>query len=138
MEALYYIKVSLVLLPTLAEETQASHKINQVLLLTRQIADTSSFGAKPGGTIAAKAIAQIPGIKSGAECIPQLTVNKTTSTPGPIIKPGKAIYTIRVSNTADRATATNITISDPLPSGFTFDGSTAPTINLTGRSNPKH
>jgi uncharacterized repeat protein (TIGR01451 family) len=94
--------------------------------------DTRSFGAKPGGAIAPSAIAQIPGIKSGAECVPQLTVNKTTSTPGPIIKPGKAIYTVRVSNAADRATATNITISDPLLSGFTFDGSTAPTVTLTG------
>ncbi|PAX51106.1 hypothetical protein CK510_26645 [Brunnivagina elsteri CCALA 953] len=62
--------------------------------------------------------------------MPQLTVNKVTTTPGPISQPGKAIYTITVTNASDRAMATNVNITDPLPSGFSFDGSVAPTITL--------
>ncbi|RUT09235.1 hypothetical protein DSM106972_012880 [Dulcicalothrix desertica PCC 7102] len=77
----------------------------------------------------------IPGANSGAECVPQLTVNKTTSTPRITNKPGKAIYTITVSNAANRATATNVVISDPLPTGFTFDASTPPTVTLINSAN---
>lgn len=94
-----------------------------------------NFGASPGqdGAIATVSdITSIPGASSGAECIPQLTINKTTSTPGPIIKPGQATYTITVNNAANRAAATNVNISDPLPSGFTFDDSTTPIVTLNG------
>ncbi|MBE9208592.1 isopeptide-forming domain-containing fimbrial protein [Nostoc sp. LEGE 06077] len=90
------------------------------------------FGATAGVGGINQAVGTIPGANSGAECVPQLTITKTTSTPGPIIKPGKAIYTITVANAANRATATNIDITDPLPSGFSFDGSVTPTVTLNG------
>lgn len=91
-----------------------------------------NFGATPGQRGIAQTPAPIPGIRSGAECLPLLTVNKITSTPGPILKPGKATYTITVSNATNRATATNVNIADPLPASFTFDGSITPTIALNG------
>ena len=94
-----------------------------------------NFAASSGqnGAIATVSnITSIPGASSGAECIPQLTINKTTSTPGPIIKPGQATYTITVTNAVNRAAATNVNISDPLPSGFTFDDSTTPIVTLNG------
>ncbi|BAY18471.1 conserved repeat domain protein [Anabaenopsis circularis NIES-21] len=90
------------------------------------------FGATAGAGGISQAVGAVPGANSGAECVPQLTITKTTSTPGPIIKPGKATYTITVANAANRATATNIDITDPLPSGFSFDGSVAPTVTLNG------
>jgi len=90
------------------------------------------FGATAGVGGISQSVGSIPGANSGAECVPQLTITKTTSTPGPINKPGKAIYTITVANAANRATATNIDISDPLPSGFSFDGSVTPTVTLNG------
>jgi uncharacterized repeat protein (TIGR01451 family)/fimbrial isopeptide formation D2 family protein len=90
------------------------------------------FGATAGTSGRNQTVGSIPGANSGAECVPQLTITKTTSTPGPIIKPGKAIYTITVANAVNRATATNIDISDPLPSGFSFDGSVTPTVTLNG------
>jgi uncharacterized repeat protein (TIGR01451 family) len=90
-----------------------------------------NFNAMPGSVGIESNAGAIPGVNSGAECVPQLTVNKTTSTPRITVKPGKAIYTIIVSNAANRATATNVNISDPLPTGFTFDGSTPPTVTLT-------
>ncbi|MBF2066073.1 MAG: DUF11 domain-containing protein [Calothrix sp. C42_A2020_038] len=93
---------------------------------------TINFGAMPGNGGVQSNAGTIPGANSGAECVPQLTVNKTTSTPRITVKPGKAIYTITVTNAANRASATNVNISDPLPAGFTFDGSTPPTIILNG------
>ncbi|MBD2489785.1 DUF11 domain-containing protein [Aulosira sp. FACHB-615] len=90
------------------------------------------FGATAGTGGISQGVGTIPGASSGAQCIPQLTITKTTSTPGPIIKPGKATYTITVANAANRATATNIDITDPLPSGFSFDGSVTPTVTLNG------
>jgi uncharacterized repeat protein (TIGR01451 family) len=94
------------------------------------IDSTNSYGATPGNARIVSPPGNIPGIRSGAECIPQLTVNKVTTTPGPISQPGKAIYSITVTNASDRATAKNINITDPLPSGFSFDGSVTPTITL--------
>ena len=94
-----------------------------------------NFGATAGSDGIASNVGNINGVSSGAECLlPQLTINKTTSTPGPIIKPGKATYTITVSNAPDLTAATNVNISDPLPSGFTFDASVNPTITLNGGS----
>ncbi|MEO1428033.1 MAG: isopeptide-forming domain-containing fimbrial protein [Cyanobacteria bacterium J06633_8] len=92
-----------------------------------------NFGATAGSNGTASDVGNINGVSSGAECLlPQLTITKTTSTPGPIIKPGKATYTITVANAANLSAATNVNISDPLPSGFTFDASTNPTITLNG------
>lgn len=91
-----------------------------------------SFGAASGAVGTIPAPGQIPGANSGAECVPQLTVIKTTSSPGPLTKPGKATYTITVSNAANRSAATNVNISDTLPAGFTYDGSTTPSVNPSG------
>ena len=93
------------------------------------------FGASAGSNGTTSNINNLNGVSSGAECLlPELTINKTTSTPGPIIKPGKATYTITVANAANLSAATNVNISDPLPSGFTFDASVNPTITLNGGS----
>ncbi|MEB3217779.1 MAG: isopeptide-forming domain-containing fimbrial protein [Nostocales cyanobacterium 94392] len=93
-----------------------------------------NFGATSGNNGTTNNIGSINGASSGAECLPQLTITKTTSTPGPVIKPGKATYTITVANAANLSTAINVNISDPLPNGFSFDGSTNPTITLNGGS----
>ncbi|NEU75060.1 isopeptide-forming domain-containing fimbrial protein [Hassallia byssoidea VB512170] len=93
---------------------------------------TQNFGSTTGSSGVSAAAGSIPGANSGAECLPILTVNKTTSTPGPLNKPSKASYTITVSNTVNRGTALNVNITDTLPAGFTFDGSSTPTINVTG------
>ncbi|AFY59171.1 conserved repeat protein [Rivularia sp. PCC 7116] len=91
------------------------------------------FGATAGSNGTTSTVGNINGASSGAECpLPQLTITKTTSTPGPIIKPGQATYTITVSNAADKLAATNVNISDPLPSGFTYDASVDPIITLNG------
>ncbi len=93
-----------------------------------------TFGATAGTNGTTSNIGNINGVSSGAECLPQLTITKTTSTPGPILKPGQATYTITVANAANLAAATNVNISDPLPNGFTFDASVNPTITLNGGS----
>jgi uncharacterized repeat protein (TIGR01451 family) len=95
----------------------------------------TNFDSSPGGGGIQSNVGVVPGANSGADCVPQLTVNKTTSTPRITVKPGKAIYTITVSNAANRATATNVNISDPLPPGFIYDASTPPTINLINPTN---
>ncbi len=72
------------------------------------------------------------GIKSGAQCLPQLTVTKITSTPT-ITKPATgamtATYTIAVSNAALKSPATNVVISDLLPTGFTYASTTSITLS---------
>ena len=92
------------------------------------------FGATPGSDGVTANITNINGASSGAECLPQLTITKTTSTPGPILKPGQATYSITVANAANLSAATNVNLSDPLPSGFTFDASSNPSITLNGGS----
>jgi uncharacterized repeat protein (TIGR01451 family) len=94
----------------------------------------TNFGATAGSNGIASNVGNINGVSSGAECLPQLTITKTTSTPGPIIKPGQATYTITVANAPNLSAATNVNISDPLPSGFTFDASINPRIILNGDS----
>jgi uncharacterized repeat protein (TIGR01451 family) len=76
--------------------------------------------------------ADSPGIKSGAQCLPLLTVTKTTSTPT-ITKPASgamtATYTIAVSNASLKSPATNVVISDLLPTGFTYASTTSITLS---------
>lgn len=92
-----------------------------------------------GGTAGAAGISQpvgnIAGAGSGAECVPQLTVNKTTSTPSLLSRPGKAIYTIIIANAPNRATATQVSVTDPLPNGFKYDAATPPIITLDDPNN---
>lgn len=65
---------------------------------------------------------QVPGISSGSECLPQLSIIKTTSTPNinQQTTGTTATYTITVSNAANKTDATNVSISDQLPTGFTY------------------
>lgn len=74
----------------------------------------------------------IPGVRSGAECVPVLTTAKRTTTPNVVNQPngGTATYTITVNAAADRSTATGVVIGDTLPAGFTYAATT--TINLSG------
>jgi uncharacterized repeat protein (TIGR01451 family) len=92
-----------------------------------------------GGTAGAAGISQpvgnIAGAGSGAECVPQLTVNKTTSTPSILSRSGKAIYTIIIANAPNRATATQVNVTDPLPNGFKYDAAIAPIITLDDPNN---
>jgi LPXTG-site transpeptidase (sortase) family protein len=64
----------------------------------------------------------IPGSSSGAECLPVLTVAKSTSTPNVTntVTGTVATYSISVSNAANTAAATSVSISDALPVGFSY------------------
>ncbi len=92
---------------------------------TNQAGSQIAFGATPGGIGASTetgTLGAVPGVSSGTECAPVLTVTKTTSTPV-IINTGSggtATYTITVSNGAVQAPATSVAISDALPTGFTY------------------
>jgi LPXTG-site transpeptidase (sortase) family protein len=98
------------------------------------------YGSTDGtaGRVLATVPGAIPGSSSGAECLPILTVAKTTSTPSVTNTAGgtSATYSITVSNAINTAPATGITVSDPLPAGFSYastgsialnGGSTRPT-----------
>ncbi len=65
---------------------------------------------------------QVSGVSSGSQCVPALTVTKTTSTPTVNNGPSgtTATYSIVVSNAANRNAATTLAISDTLPSNFTY------------------
>jgi len=94
-----------------------------------------SYGAQPGSlgiiNTGVTPTNTTTGI-SGAECIPNPTVVKTTSTP--LVTQTAAgttgEYTIVVSVPANEGTALGFSISDSLPSGFTYDSTS--TINLSG------
>jgi uncharacterized repeat protein (TIGR01451 family) len=94
----------------------------------------ASYGATAGANGASLTITtnQIPGISSGAQCIPVLTATKTTSTPTVNNGPSgtTAIYTIVIANAANRAAATNLSISDALPANFTY--ASTGTVTLGG------
>ncbi|HJR08737.1 MAG TPA: DUF11 domain-containing protein [Pyrinomonadaceae bacterium] len=99
--------------------------------LTTTLAD--SYGATPGGAGTTLPIVQtdIPGIRSGAQCVPVLTVTKATSTAAVTntTTGTTATYTITVSNAANRVAATSVVLSDLLPTGFTYKSSG--TVTLT-------
>ncbi len=85
------------------------------------------------GLIIPVTLTQVPGVNSGADCVPLLTVTKTTSTPTVTntLAGTVATYTITVANGTNRVAATNVTISDALPTGFSYDSSVTPTVSLT-------
>jgi uncharacterized repeat protein (TIGR01451 family) len=98
-----------------------------------------AYGATSGVTgqsVTAVTSDQTPGIDPGTECGPVLTPTKVTSpTVGPVSinntpSGTTATYSITVSNAALRSTATNVAISDPLPSGFSY--ASTGTILLNG------
>ena len=104
-----------------------------------------AYGSTSGGAgmVLTTTAGAIPGSSSGAECLPLLTVSKTTSTPSVTNTAGgtAAVYSITVSNAINTAAATSVTVSDPLPAGFSYastggivlnGGSTRPaTVNPT-------
>ncbi len=85
-----------------------------------------------GSSTTSATLPGVPGTSAGTECTPQLTVTKTTSTPVVVDSGsgGTATYTITVANAAGRAAATSTSISDALPTGFTFASTT--TVTLAG------
>jgi uncharacterized repeat protein (TIGR01451 family) len=66
---------------------------------------------------------------NGDGCLPVLSVKKVTSTPK-VKRGGIAKYTISVSNATGKASATDVKISDTLPSQFTYLSTDS--ITLTG------
>jgi LPXTG-site transpeptidase (sortase) family protein len=87
-------------------------------------------GGNPGAVMTTTPPA-IPGSSSGAECVPALTVGKSTSTPAVTNTGGTtATYSITVSNAANVSTATSVSVSDTLPAGFTY--ATTGSIVLNG------
>ena len=95
----------------------------------------SAFGAQPGaaGVVSTTVTdGQVTTGISGILCLPVLTTTKTTSTPNVVNGPSgtSATYTISVSNAAGLGTAINLSISDALPSGFTYASTTI--VNLSG------
>jgi LPXTG-site transpeptidase (sortase) family protein len=92
------------------------------------------YGATGGnaGVVSTTTPAAIPGSSSGAECVPALTVAKSTSTPAVTNTSGgtAATYSITVSNAANVSAATGVSISDTLPAGFTY--ATTGSIALNG------
>jgi LPXTG-site transpeptidase (sortase) family protein len=109
------------------------------------------YGSTDGaaGVVLTTTAGAIPGSSSGAECLPVLTVAKSTSTPNVTntVSGTTATYAITVSNGAGTAAATNVGVSDALPAGFSYattvgvalnGGATRPaTVNPTlGDTNP--
>lgn len=82
------------------------------------------YGATAGssGTITSITANQVPGADAGAPCIPVFSVSKTTSTASLNNQPSgaTATYTIVVSNAVNLSTANSLSISDTLPTGFTY------------------
>ncbi|NNE99335.1 MAG: hypothetical protein HKN25_09990, partial [Pyrinomonadaceae bacterium] len=97
-----------------------------------------NYGAQPGQNGIVNALINpnsIQGTPSGADCIPDLTVTKATSTPTVNNGPGgtTATYSITVQNAANRAAATQLNISDALPqpiaSGFIYASTSSVVLN---------
>lgn len=94
------------------------------------ITTTSSdaYGAAAGssGSTLTITATNVPGASSGAQCVPVLTVTKSTSTPA-VNSGGSATYTITTANAANTSDAQNVAISDVLPGGFAY----ASTVSVT-------
>ena len=95
----------------------------------------SAFGSQPGtaGVVSTTVTdGQVTTGISGVLCLPILTTTKTTSTPAVVNGPGgtSATYAINVTNAAGLGTAIGLSISDLLPSGFTYASTTS--VTLTG------
>jgi LPXTG-site transpeptidase (sortase) family protein len=73
----------------------------------------------------------IPGSSSGAECVSVVTVTKSTSTPN-VTNTGTgttATYSITLANGAGTAPATNVSVSDALPTDFTYASTAGVALN---------
>jgi LPXTG-site transpeptidase (sortase) family protein len=97
------------------------------------------YGATGGnaGVLFTTPPAAIPGSSSGAECVPALSVTKSTSTPAVTNTSSgtTARYSVTVSNGASVSAANNISISDALPAGFTY-ASTVSVVLSGGATRP--
>ena len=91
------------------------------------------YGATSGsnGSIITVTASQVPGAGAGAQCVPVLTVSKTTSTASVNNQPSgtTATYTIVVSNAANLSAANSLSISDTLPTGFTYASTGSVTLS---------
>ncbi|MCX8097754.1 MAG: hypothetical protein N3F11_01865, partial [Casimicrobiaceae bacterium] len=73
------------------------------------------------------------GVNTGARCLPELTVTKSTSTPTRVSGlDTTATYTITVSNAPGRGTALGVNVVDDLPNPFTWDSSAPVTVSYSG------
>jgi uncharacterized repeat protein (TIGR01451 family)/fimbrial isopeptide formation D2 family protein len=74
------------------------------------------------GTTATAAISAPTGAGPGSVCLPSLTTTKSTSTPVVTNTSSgtAATYTIILTNGSELGTAQQVTVSDVLPSGFTY------------------
>ncbi|MGZ5483432.1 MAG: beta strand repeat-containing protein [Pyrinomonadaceae bacterium] len=99
----------------------------------RTTTSLDAYGATAGsnGSVQSIFASDVPGADSGAQCVPVLTVTKTTSTPSVTNTASgtTATYSITVANAANRSSATNLNISDALPSGFTYSSTVSVTLN---------
>ncbi|HEY6802038.1 MAG TPA: hypothetical protein VI306_00535 [Pyrinomonadaceae bacterium] len=90
-----------------------------------------AYGATAGSTGSVLSItsSQVSGADSTAECKPVITTTKTTTTASVTNSPTGtlATYTIVVANAANLSSALQVNISDPLPTGFTYNS----TVTLT-------
>jgi uncharacterized repeat protein (TIGR01451 family)/fimbrial isopeptide formation D2 family protein len=97
--------------------------------ITTTSGTNSAYGSTDGATgqILSVTPTQVAGVSSGAQCVPVLTVTKTTSTATVSNGPSgtTASYSIVVSNTANRSAATQLSVSDTLPTGFTYASTTS-------------
>lgn len=96
-----------------------------------------TYGAAGGatGTIVRFTSAPSNGASSSSACLPQLTISKVSSTPNatPTVGTNRTVsYTITVGNAAGRATASNVSITDVLPSGYTLASTPAPSAVYAG------
>jgi uncharacterized repeat protein (TIGR01451 family) len=99
---------------------------------TTTAADAYGSTAGAAGSSITITASSVPGASSGAQCVPVLTVVKTTSTPTVINTPTgvAATYKIGATNAASVSDAQTVALSDLLPAGFTYASTTS--ITLTG------
>ncbi|KAM3113707.1 beta strand repeat-containing protein [Phormidesmis sp. 146-33] len=103
--------------------------------------DATNFGGATAGDGVTAPISVTPADAttsiSGASCI--ISAAKSTSTPGPMVAPGTATYTITASNPTgtNRSTAENVVIADSgLPTGFTNSSATVTPVYSGGATGP--
>jgi uncharacterized repeat protein (TIGR01451 family) len=100
--------------------------------ITTTLSDAYNSTDGASGQVISITQTQAPGVSSGAQCVPALTVVKTTSTATVNNGPNgtTASYSIVVSNAANRNAATSVAVSDTLPASFTYNSTS--TITFTG------
>ena len=90
------------------------------ILSTIPFGGTDVSGSPSGTVVEDLDVGDLVGVSSGVGCRPSVSVSKRTGSP--VISNsggGSATYTIELRNGAGRGTATALTVTDPLPVGFT-------------------